>query len=300
MINVIARLCALALFSIPGFGVCKPITAPPGLAVDAVSESVSSGSLPEPVLNDRVWRPKPNLRWQLQFATTPIDLTVDADVYKIDLFDNEVGVVAALQKKGKKVVCYLNAGAWEEWRPDAKHFPPAAMGRAYEGWPGERWLDIRRIDLIAPLMLARLDLCRAKGFDGVMLDNVNSYINKTGFPLKSADQLRFNVWMANEARKRGLAVGMNNNAAQARALLPYFDWIIAESCFSQGWCASLRPFIEQGKAVVVIEYAEHEPRLPAMCRQATALRFSLLMKNRELDAFRNDCSSIAAGGAPLL
>lgn len=254
-------------------------------------ESSAWSTLAAPVTNDAVWKPGPNLSWQLQFATSPVDLAVDADVFKIDLFDNKAGVVAALKKKGKKVVCYLNAGAWEDWRPDAKRFPAAAMGRAYEGWPGERWLDIRRIDLLAPLMLARLDQCRDKGFDGVMLDNVDSYTNRTGFPLTGADQLRFNVWMANEARKRGLAVGMNNNPDQARQLLPYFDWVVAESCFSQGWCASLRPFAEHGKAVVVIEYTEHQQKLASMCRQASALRFSLLMKNRELDAFRGDCNS---------
>lgn len=295
MIKNIARLSVLALFNMPGFGIGKSIAEHPSPAAHAPYDAISSSGLPAPILNDAIWKPKPSMSWQLQFATTPVDLAVEADVFKIDLFDNKAGVVAALRKKGKKVVCYINAGAWEDWRPDAKHFPAAAIGRAYEGWPGERWLDIRRIDLLAPLMLARLDLCRDKGFDGVMLDNVNSYTNRTGFPLTGADQLRFNVWMANEARRRGLAVGMNNNPEQARQLLPYFDWVVAESCFSEGWCASLRPFIEQGKAVVVIEYTEHEARLAAMCRQASALQFSLLMKKRELDAFRGDCSSVAAG-----
>src|SRR5689334_11374889 len=155
---------------------------------DAVAESSPrvAADLPPPVVNEAVWRPAPNLRWQLQFATSPVDTTVEADVYKIDLFDNAAEDIEALKKKNKKVVCYLNAGAWEKWRPDASQFPAAAMGRAYEGWPGERWLDIRRVDLLAPIMLARLDLCRDKGFDGVMLDNVDSYTNKTGFPLTAA------------------------------------------------------------------------------------------------------------------
>jgi hypothetical protein len=248
--------------------------------------------LPAPVQNDRVWRPLPNLTWQLQFAST-LDARVEADVYKIDLFDNGPEAVEALHQNGKKVVCYLNAGAWENWRPDAKRFPAAVMGRGYDGWPGERWLDIRRIDVLAPIMLARLDLCRDKGFDGVMLDNVNSFTNRTGFSLTAADQLRFNIWLANEARSRGLAVGMNNNPEQARQLAPYFDWVVAESCLTEGWCGTLRPFIEQGKAVVVIEYAQHAARLDALCRQASALQVSLTMKRRELDAYRMDCRSVA-------
>ena len=142
-------------------------------------------------------------------------------------------------------------------------------------------------------MLARLDLCSAKGFDGVMLDNVNGYTNKTGFPLTGADQLRFNIWMANEARKRGLAVGINNNPEQVSQLLPYFDWALAESCFSHGWCAALRPFIEAGKVVVVIEYTDDGAEQNAMCDQASALRFTLMLKKRQLDAFREECGMSA-------
>jgi hypothetical protein len=107
------------------------------------------------------------------------------------------------------------------------------------------------------------------------------------------------MWIANEARRRGLAVGINNNPEQAAQLLPYFDWALAESCFSQGWCASLSPFVRNGKAVVVIEYTDDQARLNGMCEQALALRFSLLRKKRDLDAFRQDCSHVEAAG-PLL
>ncbi len=257
----------------------------------------STVTLPAPVVNDALWKPGPHLRWQLQYATAPADLSIDADVYKIDLFDNDAADVERLKARGKHVVCYLNAGAWEAWRPDAKQFPAAAVGRHYTGWPAERWLDIRRIDLLAPIMLARLDLCRLKGFDGVMFDNVDGYMQKTGFRIRGDDQLRFNAWIANEARRRGLSAGMNNNSEQTSRLLPYFDWAQAESCFSEGWCASLRPFVESGKAVVVIEYTDDQSRLNAMCEMALALRFSLLRKKRELDAYRQDCANVGPASA---
>jgi hypothetical protein len=261
------------------------------LTAPAAHSRAEASDLPAPVVNAAAWKPTPELTWQLQFVNAPIDTSVDADVYKIDLFDNTPSVVAGLRKKGRKVVCYLNAGAWEDWRPDARRYPDAVMGRGYDGWTGERWLDIRRIDLLAPILLARLDLCRDKGFDGVMLDNVNSYTNRTGFPLTGADQLRFNVWMANEAHARGLAVGMNNNAEQARELAPYFDWALAEGCLSEGSCKALKPFVDSGKPVVVIEYTESRARLAGLCRQAAAQQFSVLAKKRELDAYRMDCRS---------
>ena len=82
----------------------------------------------------------------------------------IDLFENSAAVVAALHARQRKVICYVSVGSWEEWRPDASGFPAEVIGKDYGGWPGEKWLDIRRIDLLAPLMRARLDECKAKGF----------------------------------------------------------------------------------------------------------------------------------------
>ena len=268
------------------------LTASFGLAVIAGAACAQElAGLPAPVVNGRVWQPNPGMRWQIQYTARPVDTRVAADVFTIDLFDNKEHDVARLKRLGKRVVCYINAGAWEDWRPDAKRFPPRVLGAAYEGWPGERWLDIRRTSELAPVMLARLDLCRDRGFDGVLFDNVDLHIQKTGFQLTAFDQLRYIVWLANEARARGLAVGINNNPEQAVQLVPYVDWAQAESCFAQGWCAALRPLAEAGKPVVVIEYTEDPQQLGTLCREASALRFALIVKKRELDAFRRDCGA---------
>jgi endo-alpha-1,4-polygalactosaminidase (GH114 family) len=258
----------------------------------AAAPAVSSEASPVPAVRD-VWRPHPELRWQLQYTAKPLDLAIEADVFKIDLFDTEPGVVETLKGRGKHAVCYLNVGAWEDWRPDAPRFPRATLGRGYEGWPGERWLDIRKIELLAPVMLARLDLCKAKGFHGVLLDNIDSYIQKTGFRITRDHQLRYVAWIATEAHKRGLAVGINNNPEQVKELLPYVEWAQAESCFSQGWCAALSPVVAAGKPVVVIEYTNDLEKVKAMCSHAAALRFTLLVKKRELDAYRRDCREAA-------
>jgi hypothetical protein len=188
--------------------------------------------LPPPVFNSAVWTPEVGSTWQWQL-TTPVDLSVKADIFNIDLFDNDVSVVQTLKARGTRVICYISVGSWEKWRPDAKSFPRAVLGAEYVGWPGERWLDIRRIDLLAPIMLARLDLCKAKGFDGVEPDNIDAYMQKTGFPLTEQDQLRYNVWFANEARKRGLSVGLKNSPRHVKRLLPYFDWALGV-CAAEG------------------------------------------------------------------
>jgi hypothetical protein len=97
-------------------------------------------------VNEALWRPASHVRWQLQYTGRPLDLRVETNVFKVDLFDTRPALVRDLRKHSKHVVCYMNVGAWEDWRPDAARFPRATLGNAYEGWPGERWLDIRRIE----------------------------------------------------------------------------------------------------------------------------------------------------------
>lgn len=76
----------------------------------------------------------------------------------------------------------------------AGEFPAEVLGSDYDGWPGERWLDIRRIDLLAPIMLARLDMCTAKGFDCVEPDNIEIYDNDTLFDFAITEDAFYYDW----------------------------------------------------------------------------------------------------------
>ncbi len=256
-------------------------------AVDVSSLQVDSDS-GEVRLNR--WKPAIGNRLQIQY-TGAIDLTKDVDIYNLDLFETDASQVSDLHAQGKRVMCYLSAGSWEDWRPDADRYPSSVLGKEYEGWPGERWLDIRRINLLSPLLGARLDLCRAKGFDGVDPDNVDGYQNDTGFPLTARDQLRFNAWLANEAHGRGLAIGLKNDIEQAKRLRDHFDWALTEDCFDQGWCdhPNLASFIAQGKPVFDVEYKDNGIRFDRFCKQVTALQHSGLYKRRNLNAYLRVC-----------
>ena len=237
------------------------------------------------------WQPPPNTSWQWQL-TDPIDLSFDVEMYDIDLFDNTASTVAALHAQGRKVLCYISVGSWEEWRPDADQFPESVLGNDYEGWPGERWLDIHQIELLAPIMRARFDLCQAKGFDGIEPDNVDGYTNDTGFDLTYQDQLNYNIWLANEAHARGLSIGLKNDDGQVGDLLPHFDWAMTEDCFADEWCAGMEPFIAAGKAVFAAEYTDQmtiNQFLNQVCPQAEAMDFSAILKARDLDAWRRGC-----------
>ena len=92
----------------------------------------------DPVPHDDVVRPLPGASWQIQLDGA-VDTTVDADVFDVDLFELSDEVAAALSER--VLVCYLSAGSWEDWRPDAKSFPRTAIGEPLKGWPGERWAD---------------------------------------------------------------------------------------------------------------------------------------------------------------
>jgi hypothetical protein len=241
---------------------------------------------PSPTAVGGIWKPSLNTSWQWQLSGT-IDQTVDAQMYDIDLYDVDAATVASLHAKGRKVVCYLSAGSYEDWRGDAAQFPRAVLGNNLEGWPGEKWLDIRQISVIGPIMQARFDLCKQKGFDGIEIDNVDGYTNNTGFPLTGADQIAYNKYLADEAHKRGLAIALKNDIDQLAALVPYFDFAINEECFNYKECDGYsKTFIAAGKPVFNVEY---DLQTNQFCPQANALNFNSLKKKLNLDATRTAC-----------
>jgi hypothetical protein len=231
-----------------------------------------------------IWVPAMNTPWQWQL-TGALDLTIDVPMYDIDLFDNSAATVAGLHARGRHVVCYFNAGAWENWRTDALQFPSSVLGNGTR-WRGERWLDIRQRDIVWPLMEARMDLCKQKGFDAVEPDNIDGYTNSTGFPLTASDQATYNMWLSNAAHARGLSIGLKNDLDQVSQLVSAFDWALAEQCFQYQECSRLAPFTQSGKAVFEVEY---NLPLSAFCSQAIALKFNAMRKSLDLDAFREPC-----------
>ena len=253
--------------------------------------ATSTGENPLPVVTTKVnnwWQPAVNTSWQWQLGGE-IDLSFEVDMYDLDLVETDQVLLESLKDQGLFLVCYISAGSYEDWRPDAGEFPPEVLGKNYQGWPGEKWLDIRQIDLLAPILLARLDLCAAKGFDGVEPDNIDAYTNRTGFPLSYQDQLAFNIWLAQEAHARGLSIGLKNDSEQVSDLLPYYDWALTEDCFDQDWCEEMLPFVEAGKPVFAAEYTDTGITLADFCLQAEEMGISAILKNRELDAFREAC-----------
>jgi hypothetical protein len=236
---------------------------------------------PSPTEAKPIWQPKPTTEaWQWQLQGT-VDTSIAAAVYEVDGFETPKPIVRELHRKGRKTICYLDIGAWESYRPDAGDFPKSALGKVYFGYPDERWLDIRKIGILGPILRKRFDLCKRKGFDAVEPDNLAGYENETGFPLTAKDQLRFNRWVAREVHRRGMAVALKNDPAQVRQLVRHFDFAVVEECFGYDECEMYSPFVEAGKAVFSAEY---EQPLSSFCPKAIELRFSTIKKSYDLFA----------------
>jgi len=234
------------------------------------------------------WHPTVGLTWQWQIGNNDIDISIEADVYDIDLYVDQ-SVIDELHAKGRKVIGYISVGSYEDWRPDKDKFPPEVLGKAYEGWKGEKWLDIRQIDKLAPIMLARLDLCKAKGFDAVEPDNMEIYDNNTGFPITYQDQSKYALWLAEEAHKRGLAIGQKNAADQVKDLVKHFDFAITEDAFYYAWAEKMNPYVEAGKPVFDAEYTDLNGDFESFCQKSKQLKFNTILKNRGLDAWIRTC-----------
>jgi hypothetical protein len=234
------------------------------------------------------WKPSPGTSWQWQLSSKPQAL-LKVDAYDVDGFDTPKRTVDRLHRNGSKAICYVNVGAWENWRPDKKKFPKSVLGRNYSGWAGEKWLDIRRINKLAPIMRARFDMCKKKGFDAIEPDNMDNYTNRTGFKITYKDQLRYNKWLAREAHGRGLSIALKNDPGQAQALVGSFDFAITEDCFDQGWCGRMSPFVNRGKAVLSAEYTDTRAKPAEFCSKAQRLRFDAILKKRNLGAWRRGC-----------
>jgi hypothetical protein len=209
--------------------------------------------------------------------------------YEIDLFDTVQDTIDALHAAGGYVICYVSAGSFEDWRPDAAQFPQVVLGKDYSGWPGERWLDIRRQDLLAPILWARLDLARKKHCDAVDPDNVDGFSNDTGFAISRNQQAAFNRWIAEAAHARGLAVGLKNAAELVETLAGTFDFAVIENCATDESCGAFRPFADRHKPVFQIEYDITAADWPAICARAKENGFTAILAEEKLDGKARGC-----------
>jgi hypothetical protein len=93
-----------------------------------------------------------------------------------------------------------------ETATDEASWPARALGLALGGYLDEHWVDVRQLSALKPVISARLKLCARKGFDGVEVDNIDGWDNRSGFPLTPQDAEAWPARIANEAHALGMFV----------------------------------------------------------------------------------------------
>jgi hypothetical protein len=201
------------------------------------------------------WSPPEALTWYWQLQGT-VNNSEPVDAYDIDGFENSASEVETLHSKGIHAICYIDVGTYEPFRPDASSFPTSVRGTGVEGFTEEKWLDVRQLSTLEPIISKRLEMCRAKGFDAVEPDNIDGWENSTGFPLTAADSNAYDEWIAGEAHDLGMAVFQKNDGEQTGALDSYFDGALSEQCNEYEECSNFEPYLAKGEPVLNAEYNE--------------------------------------------
>ncbi|WP_417842665.1 endo alpha-1,4 polygalactosaminidase [Thalassospira sp.] len=227
------------------------------------------------------WLPVPNgaLHWQLQGDVVPAPGT---KVIDSDLFDTPAKQVKKWRDQGLYPVCYVNVGAFEDWRDDATDFPDDVIGAVYDGWQGERWLDVTHFTKFASIIDARLDLCAHKGFLAVEPDNIDGYDNETGFDITPDDQVAYLHWLIDQAHKRQLAIGQKNAPDLIDELVGDMDFALLESAWRDDFLSDYIPYRRQNKPVFAVEYREDGASLAAICPDIKQYRFVGMVANYDL------------------
>jgi Glycoside-hydrolase family GH114 len=195
---------------------------------------------------------------------------------------------------GRYSVCYVNAfqtqpqelGWWKRRHPGLL---ARRHGRlvADPGWPGEVLLatgSARRRAALARIVGAWIRGCAASGYQGVELDNLDSWTRAHG-ALTRAGDLALARRLAAEAHRAGLAVAQKNTAelrpAERRRI--GFDFALVEECQAYDECdVFTRAY---GGRVYEIEYADQggERGFRAACA-ARGQSIAIVYRDRDLVA----------------
>ncbi len=196
---------------------------------------------------DRTGHP---MRWDWQIGrTTPLQRTGSnaVDIYDVDGFLTTRAEVTAIKTRWQastldhpRTVCYLDL-AWEDYRPDATPggaFPAATLGNIYFGFPEERWVDLRQLDALKPMLRERVAMCARKGFDAVELDDIDSFDppSTTGFHLTPGDAQNFLAYAFNLIHQSGMTALWKNSPYLSWWGRQYADGAVVEECYVDHAC----------------------------------------------------------------
>jgi endo-alpha-1,4-polygalactosaminidase (GH114 family) len=247
-----------------------------------------------------IWKPVAGTTWNYELLNTVNDTSADAEVWDIDLVNNNQTVIDSLHSAGKRVLCYFSAGSYENWRPDKDEFKDSDLGKDLHGWEGERWLNTNS-ENVRKIMQERLDLAVQKKCDGVEPDNVDAYDNDNGLNLGEPDAIDYVTFLANQAHSRNLSLALKNAGSIVSRVINIVEYSVQEQCIEFDNCEQFVPFIKANKPVFHVEYPKGDKtndnnliatdKKTNICGNAAAAGFSTIIKNMDLDSFIQPCPS---------
>jgi endo-alpha-1,4-polygalactosaminidase (GH114 family) len=247
-----------------------------------------------------IWKPVAGTTWNYELLNPVDNISADAEVWDIDLFNNDDNAIASLQAAGKKALCYFSAGSYENWRPDKGDFQDSDLGNDLDGWEGERWLNTKSKN-VRKIMQSRLDMAVKKKCDGVEPDNVDAYDNENGLGLSEADAVDFVTFLSKEAHSRKLSLALKNAGNIVPTVIDMVDYSVQEQCIEFDNCKQFQPFIRANKPVFHVEYPKGDStndqtlipnnQQKSICDDSAAAGFSTIIKNLDLDDFIQPCPS---------
>jgi Glycoside-hydrolase family GH114 len=220
-----------------------------------------------------------------------IDFQTDGACTGGTITQENAAAVSAIHAAGGRAICYIDAGGAESFRPDFPAYQSfndacggCLFGKPIGGFRNEFWLNINddqgQRTFILSRIAARLDRCVADGFDGVEMDVVDAFSNRTGLTITPDTQLLFNTALANLAHSKGLTVALKNDVEQVPDLAPYFDYAINEQCQQYSECGNYTTyFASAGKAVFQVEY---KLKTSNFCPPANTANRNAIMKTFDL------------------
>jgi dihydropyrimidinase len=165
-------------------------------------------------------------------------------------------IVEGLHAQGVDTVCHVNAGTIAETNPGFSDLPPAVIGSPHKTRSNERYLDIRRLQMVVPVITQQIVACKNQGFTAIEPDGFDAYAEDSGFPLTAADTVRYATTLAHVAHGLGLRIAQKNVPELTEALMPHFDFAITESCFETGTCEQIAAYPKANKPAFNAEYTD--------------------------------------------
>ena len=221
------------------------------------------------------------LTWDWQLSQ-PFDLSRSVAWLDIDPDNQSPAELAAIQAQGIKTICYVSVGTIEDYRDDIADFPAEVVGNVYGDWPDEKFLDVRRLDIVLPLMTARFKRCADLGFEAVEPDNIDVYTNDSGFAISEKDAVAYILALAEVAHGLGMHIGQKNAPELTAKLVGALDLVITEDCHMDGWCAEVIGYADAGKPVFAAEYSDTDVDFAEACAWGATRGFSFILKDRDL------------------